>query len=75
MKKFVLLWISIVLIVSLAGCNKGQPDDGGSSRTSSEGVSGSLTVWMDNDDWANAVIEVFTQKYPDVKVSYQKIGN
>ncbi|MDR0710215.1 MAG: hypothetical protein LBF77_09135, partial [Spirochaetaceae bacterium] len=71
MKKFILLGISLVLMVSLAGCNKGQPGGGGSSG----GVSGSLTVWMDNDDWANAVIEVFTQKYPDVKVSYQKIGN
>ena len=71
MKKFILLWISIVLMISLAGCNKGQSGAAGSPG----GVSGDLTVWMDNDDWANAVLTAFNQKYPAVNVAYQKIGN
>ncbi|MDR2176464.1 MAG: maltose ABC transporter substrate-binding protein [Treponema sp.] len=74
MKRMMLLWISVVLMVSLAGCNKGQ--SGGAAKAgSSTGISGELTVWMDNDDWANAVITAFNQKYPDVKVSYQNVGN
>ncbi len=31
-------------------------------------VEGDLLVWLDNDDWAAAVIEGFEAKYPDVTV-------
>jgi arabinogalactan oligomer/maltooligosaccharide transport system substrate-binding protein len=70
MKKIIFLCISVVLMFSLAGCSKRQ-----SGGASSEGTSGDLTVWMDNDDWAEAVIAAFSQKHPDVKVSYQYVGN
>ncbi len=35
---------------------------------------GSLKVWIDNDDYANAVIKAFNEKYPKVKVEYEKVG-
>jgi len=38
-------------------------------------ISGDLLVWLDNDEWADAVIEAFNKKYPDVKVEYQNVGN
>lgn len=41
----------------------------------SGGVSGRLMVWLDNDDYAAAIIAGFNKKYPDVTVSYQNVGN
>jgi arabinogalactan oligomer/maltooligosaccharide transport system substrate-binding protein len=72
MKKFTLLWIGAMLIISLTACSKKQP---GGTPEAGEGVSGDLTVWMDNDDWAEAVIAAFNRNYPAVKVSYQDVGN
>ncbi len=33
-----------------------------------------LKVWLDNDDYANAIIEAFNAKYPKVKIEYEKVG-
>ena len=71
-RRFTLLWISVALIISLTACTKKQP---GGTPEGEEDVSGNLTVWMDNDDWAEAVIAAFNQHYPKVKVSYQNVGN
>ena len=38
-------------------------------------VSGPLLVWMDNNDWAKAVVEGFSKKYPDVVIKYENVGN
>jgi len=38
-------------------------------------VSGDLLVWMDNKDWAEAVIAAFNKKYPDVRVQFENVGN
>ncbi|MDR2521150.1 MAG: maltose ABC transporter substrate-binding protein [Spirochaetaceae bacterium] len=38
-------------------------------------IAGSLLVWLDNDDWARAVITAFNTRYPDVKIIYEKVGN
>jgi arabinogalactan oligomer/maltooligosaccharide transport system substrate-binding protein len=62
------------MAVSLAACNK--KNTATSANASAQGgVSGNLVVWMVNDQWANAVIAGFSQKYPDVKASCQIIGN
>lgn len=34
-----------------------------------------LKVWMDNDDWAAAVIEAFNAIYPNVTIDFQNVGN
>jgi len=38
-------------------------------------VAGPLLVWMDNDDWARAVIAAFNRHYPDVTIHYENVGN
>jgi len=38
-------------------------------------VSGTLLVWLDNKDWADAVIAGFNKLYPDVTVKFENVGN
>jgi len=38
-------------------------------------ISGPLLVWLDNEDWAKAVIAGFNKKYPDVTVKFENVGN
>ena len=38
-------------------------------------VSGSLLIWLDNKDWAEAVIEGFNRHFPDVDVKFENVGN
>jgi arabinogalactan oligomer/maltooligosaccharide transport system substrate-binding protein len=38
-------------------------------------ISGPLLVWLDNDEWAKAVIAGFNKKYPDVVIKYENVGN
>jgi arabinogalactan oligomer/maltooligosaccharide transport system substrate-binding protein len=45
------------------------------AENTSGSISGYLLVWLDNDDWARAVITGFTKKYPKVAVNYQNVGN
>ncbi|MCL2094003.1 MAG: maltose ABC transporter substrate-binding protein [Treponema sp.] len=44
-------------------------------RNDDGGVRGELLVWLDNDDWANAVIAAFNRRYPEVTVRYENVGN
>jgi arabinogalactan oligomer/maltooligosaccharide transport system substrate-binding protein len=34
-----------------------------------------LLVWLDNEDWAMALIQAFTNKYPNVTVLFEQMGN
>ncbi|MDR3247855.1 MAG: maltose ABC transporter substrate-binding protein [Treponema sp.] len=70
MKKLCFVFFGVLAITLMWSCSKKEAAAPGAG-----GVSGSLTVWMDNDDWADAVIKGFNQQYPDVTVSYQNIGN
>jgi arabinogalactan oligomer/maltooligosaccharide transport system substrate-binding protein len=45
------------------------------ANDSSGRVAGNLLVWLDNDDWARAVIAGFTKKYPEVTINFQNVGN
>jgi len=43
---------------------------------SAEGrITGNLLVWLDNKEWAEAVIAAFNLHYPEVKVHYENVGN
>jgi arabinogalactan oligomer/maltooligosaccharide transport system substrate-binding protein len=75
MKKTVILVLCALLALSMAACSKKAPAAGGQTGSGQGGISGDLMVWLDNDDWAAAVIKAFNAKYPDVKVSYQNVGN
>ena len=44
-------------------------------RNDDGSVSGSLLVWLDNDDWAEAVITAFNRLYPNVTIHYENVGN
>jgi arabinogalactan oligomer/maltooligosaccharide transport system substrate-binding protein len=38
-------------------------------------VSGPLLVWLDNKEWADAVIAGFNRLYPDVAITFENVGN
>jgi arabinogalactan oligomer / maltooligosaccharide transport system substrate-binding protein len=38
-------------------------------------VAGDLLVWLDNKDWADAVIAGFNKRYPDVKIRFENVGS
>ena len=38
-------------------------------------VTGRLLVWMDNEDWAKAVIAGFNRHYPEVSIRFENVGN
>jgi arabinogalactan oligomer/maltooligosaccharide transport system substrate-binding protein len=71
MKKTVAPLLCAALVITcaaaLVSCSKSASSGGNTGST--------ITVWMDNDGWADAVIAAFTEKYPDITVKYQNIGN
>ncbi|GMO13774.1 MAG: extracellular solute-binding protein [Treponemataceae bacterium] len=69
-KLSVVAFALIAALFVLGSCSKKTA----STRDAGE-ISGSLTVWLDNDAWSEAVIAAFNQKYPDVTVNYQKVGS
>jgi Maltose-binding periplasmic proteins/domains len=70
-KRLMVLAACAALAFCMTGCKKGKAQ----GTVSSGKVSGSLTVWMDNDDWAEAVIEGFNKQYPNVSISFENVGN
>ncbi len=70
MKKVLVVLLALVLclgMISTAALAEYAPPAGDTA--------GKLTVWLDNDDWANAVIAAFNAKYPNVEITYQNVGN
>ena len=46
------------------------------AQKSAEGrITGKLLVWLDNKEWAEAVIAAFNTRYPDVQVHFENVGN
>ncbi|GHU01690.1 maltose-binding periplasmic protein [Betaproteobacteria bacterium] len=76
MKKSLSLVVGI-LAVSLAftGCNKSNSGGSTAPKSAGSGPSGSILVWMDNDDYAAAIISAFNKQYPDITVTFQNVGN
>jgi arabinogalactan oligomer/maltooligosaccharide transport system substrate-binding protein len=65
--------VLLVLAGSLwAGGNTQNSSTGGAA--SPGGIAGDLTIWVDNDDWFDAITVAFNQKYPNVKLHYQHVG-
>ncbi|MDR0525337.1 MAG: maltose ABC transporter substrate-binding protein [Spirochaetaceae bacterium] len=65
-------------LMVLGACTKSDSSGGTSSGTAAQtggSIRGELTVWLDNDDWAEAVIAGFNQKYPEVAIHYEKVGS
>ena len=85
MKKYFLLAILTILVFSLTACieydGRTSIDDGPDGDTlefyglelTLEPIE--LLVWLDNEDWAMALMHAFVQKYPNVTFQFQQMGN
>ncbi|MDR0785695.1 MAG: maltose ABC transporter substrate-binding protein [Treponema sp.] len=60
-KIFFLFWTACLFLAT--GCAKKEIDPN------------ALLVWLDNEDWAKAVIEGFTRQNPGVTVKFENVGN
>ena len=45
------------------------------NKQSDDKIAGHLLVWMDNNEWAQAVIAEFNKLYPDVSITFEYAGN
>jgi arabinogalactan oligomer/maltooligosaccharide transport system substrate-binding protein len=70
-----LLFSALVFGISALLFNRAQAQEAAKEASEGGGISGSLMVWLDNDDWAAAVIAGFNKKYPQVTVRYENVGN
>ena len=85
MKKICLLPVTILLVIFLTACieydGRTSMDDGPSGETlefyglelTTEPVE--LLIWLDNEDWAMAIMQAFVQMYPNVTFQFQQMGN
>lgn len=49
-------------------------DDEGSDVEPPADLSGDLLVWLDNETWADAVVEAFNAIYPNVNVTHEQVA-
>jgi len=85
MKKICILIVFAILVTALTGCieydGRTSMDDGPGGDTiefygmelTTEPIE--LLVWLDNEDWAMALMHAFVQKYPNVTFQFQQMGN
>jgi arabinogalactan oligomer/maltooligosaccharide transport system substrate-binding protein len=71
MKKRTILAL-VAGISILIGCRPRQP---ASTAAGTDAIGGSLVVWIDNEDWAKAIVAGFNARYPGVSVRVEKVGN
>lgn len=38
-------------------------------------IEGDLYIWLDNEDWTNALIEGFNEVYPNINVEFETVGS
>lgn len=73
-----MLLLALATALAAAGCG-GDDDDGGGSATGDANVSGSLSVlgiWSGQEQASfQAVIDAFTEAYPNVSVDYNSAGD
>ena len=70
-----LILAAVVFAVSALLFNNALAREADMAASASGGVSGNIMVWLDNDDYAAAMIAGFNREYPAVTVSYQNVGN
>jgi arabinogalactan oligomer/maltooligosaccharide transport system substrate-binding protein len=74
------LGVLILLIAGIAALCAGASYRGAKAERAVEmaeegRVTGRLLVWLDNEEWAKAVIAGFNRHYPDVEVHFENVGN
>lgn len=82
MKKLLVLVLTVAMMMSIAGCQKGVTAkfEEDLKWDESAGVyenekNASLTIWMDNDEYAAKIQELWAAKYPDVELIYENVGS
>jgi len=77
MKKFLAILVVCAMALTLVAACAGSGGGGGSSGGGgSDGeVKGDLLIWLDNEDWAAALIAAFVEKYPNVNVRHEQIAH
>jgi len=82
MKKMVVLLLAIVTVLSLTGCKKQVTakfaDDLKWDDAKQEYVfekNAKLKFWTDNEPYADKIIELWNNKYPDVPLTYENVGS
>jgi arabinogalactan oligomer/maltooligosaccharide transport system substrate-binding protein len=74
MKKNLLVLLLAAAALMLASCgSKGSNNQAGRAVGDPSAISGSIMVWLDHDDFAEALIEAFNKQYPQVTVNYQNV--
>jgi arabinogalactan oligomer/maltooligosaccharide transport system substrate-binding protein len=64
-----------VSALAASGAFRAAAKEAAAEKAAGGRVSGALLVWMDNDEWAEAVIAGFNRRFPDVRVRYEYVGN
>lgn len=86
MRKILALALALTIVLSLCACtanptNTNEPQkettvnnvqDTQAEETEPE-IGGDLLVWLEHDAYAQALIEAFSKKYPNVNVQYEKV--
>ncbi len=89
MKKFISLTMASVLAMSLVACGSetttteepattkdpAATEEAASGEVDPASYEGEILVWLDNDEWATAVIEGFNAIYPNITVNYENVGS
>lgn len=73
-RTFSMTIVLLVLAGSLWAGGNTQNSSAAGANASPSGISGDLTIWLDNDDWVDTLIETFNRKYPNVKIHYEHVG-
>jgi arabinogalactan oligomer/maltooligosaccharide transport system substrate-binding protein len=71
-KRFVLLICAVFLLTLPCFAKGGRQSAGGEEG---DGLTGRLTLWLDNEAWAREVISAFRKKHPGIRVNYQIVGS
>jgi len=67
--------LTIISILIINGAWRSAQTELAAEKSSAGKITGPLLVWMDNNDWAEAVVKAFNRQYPDVTIKFENVGN
>ena len=70
-----LLVVAAITVLFMGGTWRSVRDDLRVERELEGRIAGPLLVWMDNREWAEAVIAAFGRHYPEVTVRFETVGS
>jgi arabinogalactan oligomer / maltooligosaccharide transport system substrate-binding protein len=82
MKKIIVVVLMMIMIFSLTGCKKKVTAKFAEDLKWDEGKqeyefekNAKLKFWHDNEAYANEIIKLWNEKYPDVPLTYENVGS